>query len=275
MIPVASVVTQKTISEFILLKTSFEQYHECHWLLSCDKVAYDKFCNLKNTTCLNVIDTDDCDHNINDEVKKDNWMKVMMTKFDACYKSLEEYGQVLFLDSDMVFVNPLEDEVLELFNNKNIDVAICQHMTNNWQVEAQHGLYNGGMFHIKSKHFLDSWHQLSVDYKKYGFYFEQQPLEFVQRNYISLNLPINYNIGWWRFNNHSTKSRLDKLHTKDDRIWFGNRPAVNFHVHTSRELEYENFGQFLVDKIKALFLQTKNKNYNDLLPLIVGEENEQ
>ena len=275
MIPVASVVTQKTISEFILLKTSFEQYHECHWLLSCDKVAYDKFCNLKNTTCLNVIDTDDCDHNINDEVKKDNWMKVMMTKFDACYKSLEEYGQVLFLDSDMVFVNPLEDEVLELFNNKNIDVAICQHMTNNWQVEAQHCLYNGGMFHIKSKHFLDSWHQLSVDYKKYGFYFEQQPLEFVQRNYISLNLPINYNIGWWRFNNHSTKSRLDKLHTKDDRIWFGNRPAVNFHVHTSRELEYENFGQFLVDKIKALFLQTKNKNYNDLLPLIVGEENEQ
>tara|TARA_R100000805_G_C3616391_1_gene118181 strand:- start:1247 stop:2071 length:825 start_codon:yes stop_codon:yes gene_type:complete len=274
MIPVASVVTQKTISEFNLLKISFEQYHQCHWFLSCDQSAYDTYNNLPNVTCLNIIETDDCDHNINDEAKKDNWMKVMMTKFDACYESLEKYGQVLFLDSDMVFVNPLEDKILELFDNKNIDAAICQHMTNNWQVESKHGLYNGGMFHIKNKDFLDSWYQLSVDYKKYGFYFEQQPLEFVQRNFVSLNLPINYNIGWWRFNNASTAKRLNQLYIKNNQIWFGNRPAINFHVHTSRHLEYQNFGQFLVDKICSLFNTCDNKNYSDLLPLITEKENE-
>lgn len=268
MIPVASVVTQKTITEFILLKTSFEQYHQCHWFLSCDQPAYDYFHKFKNITCLNLIETDDCDHNINDEVKKDNWMKVMMTKFDACYESLKKHGQVLFLDSDMVFVNPIEKEVLSLMEDENIDAAICQHMTNNWQVEAKHGLYNGGMFHIKNKDFLDSWRQLSKNYKKYGFYFEQQPLEFVQRNYISLNLPINYNIGWWRFNNPNTVNRLNKLHIKDNKIWFGNRPAVNFHVHTTRDLEYQNFGQFLVDKLCALFSSCKNEKYDVLLTYI-------
>jgi hypothetical protein len=271
MIPVASVVTQKTISEFELLKLSLEQYHDCSWFLSCDQTAYDKFKDLENVECLNLIETDDCDHNIDDEEKKDNWMKVMMTKFDACATAIKKHGHVLFLDSDMLFVNPLEDEILELFDNKNIDAAVCQHMTNNWEVEAKHGLYNGGMFHIKSMDFLSAWVSLSKDYKKYGFYFEQQPLEFVQRNFVSLNLPINYNIGWWRFNSPSTQNRIHNLQIKDDSIWFGNRPAINFHVHTSRDLEYQNFGQFLVDKICDLMKKTNNSNYKILLELLNGD----
>ena len=98
-------------------------------------------------------------------------------------------------------------------------------------------------------------------YKKYNFYFEQQPLEFVQRNFVSVNFPINYNIGWWRFNTPQTQSRLNSLRLKDDKIYFGNRPAVNFHVHTVRELEYENFGQFLVDKVMDMFKSSQNKEY--------------
>ena len=268
MLPIASVVTQKTIGEFKLLKESIESYHDCFWTLSCDNEAYGVFCDHKNIECLNLIETDDCDHNINDEKKKDNWMKVMLTKFDASEKSINEFGHVLFLDSDMIFVNPIEKEILELFDNKHVDAAICQHMTNNWEVEAKHGLYNGGMFHLKNIEFLDTWRKLSLDYKKHNFYFEQQPLEYVQRNFVSLNLPINYNIGWWRFNTPQTIQRLKKLYVKNDIIYFGNRPAINFHVHTSRKLEYENFGQFLVDKIKDLFSISNNKNYKNILGVI-------
>ena len=54
MIPVASVVTQKTISEFNLLKFSFEQYHDCQWFLSCDKFAYDTYHDVSNVTCLDL-----------------------------------------------------------------------------------------------------------------------------------------------------------------------------------------------------------------------------
>jgi len=270
MIPVASVVTKKTITEFDLLKTSLEFYHECEWVIACDTSAYEHYKEAENIKCLNLIESDDCDHNINDEKKKDNWMKVMMTKFDAVSALLESYGCALFLDSDMIFVNPIEKEVLALFETREIDAAICQHMTNNWPVEAQHGLFNGGMFFMRSRDFLKAWKALSKDYKKHGFYFEQQPLEYVQRNFVSLNLPINYNIGWWRFNTPQTQARLQQLHVKNDKIYFGDRPAVNFHVHTSRDLEYENFGQFLVDKLKALFSVTTNPNYKKLLEIIDG-----
>tara|TARA_R100000008_G_C3585123_1_gene171638 strand:- start:110 stop:928 length:819 start_codon:yes stop_codon:yes gene_type:complete len=270
-LPVASVVTQKTLTEFELLKYSIELFHECDWVISCDHYVNAALQNIPNVTCLRLIESDDCDHNIQDEIKQQNWMKVMMTKFDAVSAHLEKHGNCLFLDSDMLFVGPIEDSLMELFLNKNIDATISQHMTNNWPVEAKHGLFNAGMFHIRSKEFLSSWISLSRDYKKYNFYFEQQPLEFVQRNFVSLNFPINYNIGWWRFNTTHTRERLNNLQLINDDIHFGLRPAVNFHVHTSRDLEYDNFGQFLVDKITDLFRQSSNPHYKSLLEFLEGQ----
>jgi hypothetical protein len=267
-LPVCSVVTEKTIDEFELLKTSIEQYHDCTWFLSCDDVTYKKYNNTKNIVLLKLIETDDCDHNIGSPQQKDVWMRVMMTKFDAVNEAIKNFGHALFLDSDMIFVNEIEKSVLNLFENKDVDALICQHMTNNWQVEAQHGLYNAGMFHIKNVEFLNQWSALSRDYKKHNFYFEQQPLEYVQRNFLSLNLPINYNIGWWRFNNPTTRSRLDLLDVLEDKITFGKLPAINFHVHTFKKNNYENFGKFLVDKMIELFKQTNNDNYKKLANLM-------
>ena len=267
-LPVSSIVTKKTISEFDLLKLSLEEFHECQWIISCDEDAYDKYNKVKNITCLKLIESDDCDHNIGTPEQKDTWMKVMMTKFDVITASIQEHGHGLFLDSDMIFVGPLEAKVLSAFENPDIDACICQHMTNNWQVEAQHGLYNGGMFHIKNMDFVHRWKNLSRDYKKYGFYYEQQPLEYIQRNFVSLNLPINYNIGWWRFNSPQTRSRLDMLHVEGHALQFGAAPAVNFHVHTSRQLGYENFGQFLVDRIKDLLSQTGSKSHQKILKML-------
>ena len=264
-LPVASVVTEKTICEFDLLKLSLEQYHTCEWAISCDMPAYERYKDVENIRCLQLIDTDDCDHNLASPEQKDNWMKVMMTKFDAVKALMESYDRALFLDSDMIFVGPIEEEILHLFDNRDIDAAICQHMTNNWPVEAKHGLYNGGMFHMRSPEFLSTWIELSNDYKKHNFYFEQQPLEYVQRNFISLNLPINYNIGWWRFNTPQTQKRLSLLHMRGDTVYFGTRPAVNFHVHTLREIGYENFGQFLVDKICELLGQSNSPSHKLIL----------
>ena len=264
-LPVGSVVTTKTICEFDLLKISIEQYHDCEWVISCDEESYEKYKDIENIECLNIIESDDCDHNLGSEEQKDNWMKVMMTKFDVASLLIEKYGHGLFLDCDMIFVNPIEEAVLKLFQNKNIDACICQHMTNDWQNEAQHGLYNGGMFHIRSKNFIKEWKALSSNYKKYGLYYEQQPLEFIQRNFITANLPINYNIGWWRFNRPDTQSRLSLLRNFEDKIFFGQKPAINFHVHTLREIGYQNFGQFLVDKVSGLFEQSSNDNYKIIL----------
>jgi hypothetical protein len=266
---VASIITEKTLSEFEVLRETFELFHSnVEWFLSCDQYCYDHFKN-SELKCFLMIESDDCDHNLLDEAKRNNWMKVMMTKFSICKKALtQDDTGVLFLDCDMVFVNPIEQKIQNLFKDKNIDAFICQHMTNNWQNEAKHGLFNAGMFYANSIDFLNAWENLSKRYKELNMYFEQQPLEYIQRNFVTVNLPINYNIGWWRFNIPQTRGRLDLLETVDDKIKFGNFNAVNFHVHTKRDLEYQNFGQFLVDKVISLLEDSQSPAYKKILKLL-------
>jgi len=264
MIPVCSVVTKKTLTEFKLLKFSIEQYHDVKWYLSCDTVVEEYYKETDNITLLSLIETDDCDHNVQSQEKLANWMKVMMTKFDVCNRALQENTYCLFLDSDMVFVNPIEEEVLNLISSKKVQAAICPHMTNNAHIEAKHGYYNAGMFFVNSLDFIKSWENLSKDYKKYNLYFEQQPLEFIHRDFLTANLPINYNLGWWRFNLPQTQGRISMFNERDDILYFGNRPAINFHFHCLRELETDNYGQFLVDFVFKYLKESKNIKYKDL-----------
>lgn len=274
MMPVCSIVTEKTISEFKLLMFSMEQYHDnIRWFISCDDAALDVFKNEQNVIAVKMIDSDDCDHNLQDAGKRDRWMKVMMTKFAICRKALKHSQglPVIFLDCDMVFVGPIEPRIISLSSMEQIDAMVCQHMTNNWANEAKHGYFNAGMFVIRSKEFLVEWENLSKHYKEFNLYFEQKPLEFIQRNFVTLNLPINYDIGWWRFNEQNTVGRLKSLRLLEDKegekqIWFGNRRAVNFHAHMLRSLETKNFGQFLVDKIEMLLESgSDNDKYKELL----------
>lgn len=262
-LPVATIVTEKTLSEFLLMRKSLEQYHDCVWYISCDDyvMEYD-FGDMKRY-CFDFIESDDADHNVKDEQKRDRWMKVMMSKFSICKEALKEEEFVLFLDCDMLFVGPIEDRILSLTNK--VDAVVCEHMTNNPGVEAKHGLLNAGMFATNSLEFINSWEALSKDYKKYGFYFEQQPLEFIQRNFVTLHLPINYNLGWWRFNNENTRHRLSQLKVEDNKIYFGNKRVVNFHLHMLRDLETANFGKFLSDRIIELMKESNDESYNKIL----------
>ncbi len=264
MIPICSVVTSKTLTEFELLKYSLEQYHAVEWYISCDEQVSEHFKETKEVNLLKVIETDDCDHNIQSEEKNNNWMKVMMSKFTVCRKALEENDYCIFLDSDMVFVNPVGNKILSLLKTKSVDAIISPHMTNNVSIEAKHGYYNAGMFAVTNNAFLDAWENLSKDYKKYNMYFEQQPLEFIHRHFLTANFPINYNLGWWRFNLPQTQDRIRMFNDRVGKLYFADDPAVNFHFHALRKLETDNFGKFMVDFVFDYLSKSENENYKNL-----------
>ena len=95
-------------------------------------------------------------------------------------------------------------------------------MTNNVAIEAKHGYYNAGMFAATSVEFLDAWENLSKDYKKYNMYFEQQPLEFIHRHFLTANFPMHYNLGWWRFNLPQTQDRVRMFNDRDGELYLAN-----------------------------------------------------
>ena len=262
---IATITTKKTIKEFLLLKYSIEKFHEVEWYVATDKSSVIDLSIFFNVYPFVFIDSDDCDHNVNDIDKNDRWMNVMMTKFDICQEALKYNNYVLFVDCDMLFVNKIEDRILNLFFNKDIDAGICQHMTNDFMNEGKHGFYNAGMVFVRNKDFLNLWKDLSLNYKKYNLYYEQKPLELIQQQFVTFNFPINYNIGWWRFNRNHLIHRLQEFKLNNDSLLlFYNKPAINFHMHCLRDLETQNFGEFLVKNIFQFLNLSKNNIYKDI-----------
>jgi len=271
MIPVASVATQKSLNEFLLLKLSLEQYHEVSWYVSTDEFAYNVLKDYKNVTCLNLIKTDECSHGTNDPIKNRLFLELVMTKFSAMKLAIESHGYGLFIDADIFFTSQIEDRVIELMKNKNIDAILSPHMTNNLGLEAQVGHFNVGFFSMRNKDYLSLHESLSWQHKEFGMYYEQQPLQFSSYQFLTVNLPIYYNIGWWRFNEKQTQQRLQLLTTDGKDIYFSGSKAVCFHVHALKKLDYTNYGKFLLDKVSSLMKECDNKNYKNILKFI--EEN--
>lgn len=268
MIPVASVVTTKTLEEFLLLKMSLEQYHNVMWYISSDEYVHNIISKFENVKSILLIKTDDCSHGTNDPIKNRLFLELVMTKFDALRLAIKECGWGLFIDSDIFFTGPIEERVLELMRNPAVDAVLSPHMTNNLTLETQVGHFNVGFFSIRNISYLEQHAAMSWRHKEFGMYYEQQPQQFCSYPYLTVNLPINYNIGWWRFNEPHTKDRLNALHHDGTDIRFGNLPAVCFHIHTLKKLDYTNYGSFLVEKIINLMKQCNNKNYKEVLEMI-------
>ena len=274
MLSVCSVATKKSLSEFLLLKFSFEQYHDAEWFVATDQYAADVLAKYDNITTINKIETDDCSHGVNDPVKNRLFLELIMTKFDALEAAINKNGYGLFLDSDIFFTNPLENRFLKLLVDSDIDAILSPHMTNNLGLETQVGHYNVGFFAVRNKAYLEQHRAMSWNSKELGMYYEQQPLQFTSYEYMTVNAPIYYNIGWWRFNEKHNVSRLQYLSVQDDMLTFMNKPAVCFHVHTLKSLDYNNQGKFLLDRVFSLMSQTNNTKYSDMFDYIKDLLNE-
>tara|TARA_A100001515_G_scaffold140717_4_gene136749 strand:- start:385 stop:1218 length:834 start_codon:yes stop_codon:yes gene_type:complete len=273
-ISVCSVATTKSLKEFLLLKFSFEQYHDAEWFVATDDFAAQQLDKFENVHVINKIKTDDCSHGVDDPVKNRLFLELIMTKFDALEAAINKNGYGLFLDSDIFFTNSLENRFLKLLVNPDIDAILSPHMTNNLGLETKVGHYNVGFFAVRNKDYLQQHREMSWRSKEFGMYYEQQPLQFTSYEYLTINAPIYYNIGWWRFNEKHNVSRLQHLTVQDNQITFMGRPAVCFHVHTMKSLDYNNQGKFLVDKVFQLMSTTKNKKYGDLFAFVAGLLNE-
>ena len=57
-ISVCSVATKKSLSEFLFLKLTFEQYHDAEWFIATDEYAAKHLAAYQNVTTINKIKTD-------------------------------------------------------------------------------------------------------------------------------------------------------------------------------------------------------------------------
>ena len=262
-LPVCSVASKKSLTEFLVLKKSLEQYHDCEWFVSTDETSHKFLSKFDNVNSINTVKSDDGSHGVNDPVKNRIFLELIMTKFDALEAAIKKHGVGLFLDSDIFFTNKLEDRFLDLMWNKDIDAILSPHMTNNLGIEAQVGHFNVGFFAVRNTKYLNMHRDLSWRHKEFGMYYEQQPLQFTSYEFLTVNAPIYYNIGWWRFNEKHTQFRVSWLNARDNSIFLQDKPAVCFHAHTLKDLDYQNVATSLVQHIFQMMRTCDSDKYRE------------
>lgn len=273
-IPVCTVVSKNCYKEFLLLKYSLEQYHVCDWYISCDEYCFNKLKDQPNVNAFFLIDSDECDHVLENESLRDSFTKLVLTKFLIAREGMKKHKSILLIDTDMIFVNELDGWFLDFLQDERIDGMLCQHMTENPENEGKVGYFNVGMQVVGNSDFLDQWEQLTIRHKELGLYFEQKPMELSQRFFRTLNLPINYNLGWWKFNTSMVNYRMNLFNIKDNKIYFDNNPAINIHCHSLKELKYKNFGEFLINLMFNLMNHCDNLKYKAFIEYYEKVKNE-
>lgn len=263
---IASVVTKNCLEEFLLTKFSCELFNKCLWYVSCDKHCSPRLKQFDNISIFEFdIDDTKSDHNSTAKENRESFLNIILNKFVAVTKALEKNPYCLFLDSDMLFLNEIDGNIISLIKDKKVDFIATPHFTNDPMVEFRHGLYNVGMFAVNDIEKISSWIELTKNHEKLNLYYEQKPFELILKNFLVLNLPINHNIGWWRFNNSATQERINFINLINDEIHFGSLKAINFHFHIFKDAGGYNPGRFLVDKVFGLLRASKNENYKKIL----------
>lgn len=188
------------------------------------------------------------------------WNEFMLKKTEVIRLALSEFGNTLFVDSDLVFFNPIHH-----INLDQADVALSPHHIVR-KDEVKFGRYNAGYLAVKNEKFLDWWIKATYDHSKY---FEQECLNRAAKSYTVAEIPIQHNFGWWRVNQSGEKAKRMSLFSTDRKgLYYDKKPLVSVHTHiVSKKPVFEVYNQFILGHLRnsglarhrALYTYIQNK----------------
>lgn len=261
---ICTVVTKSQLKDFLLMRESLSIYDKRHVFdVVCDQEsaeALDKFYDVFVTVDFNILDGDHVQGNTK------LFEKIIDAKFQHSLKIMEETKEpILWIDCDHIFLNDIGE-----LEDYYFDASLTPHYSNGFADEGTVGFYNCGFVYIQNIEFLKEWYRLYKKRGELGLYFEQKALELAAKKFKCTILPINWNVGWWKFMPQKFESNHLYLDLQEGTLY--GLPIINFHFHYFGE----NNHRFKRDKIKAAIkniLINRNQNGDsDLLNYLNSNE---
>ena len=252
------------------MKKTIEQHHFVEFYLAVDDFCYDYLHeNFKDVKCFKLIKTENADHVSQSPQQQADFIEIIKAKFTVAKEAFKDSNFIFWCDVDHVFFNPIERGILELIDKKSIDAAVSPHHSDGFADEKTVGYYNCGFVLISNPDFLRTWEDLFLRHKQLGLYYEQKPLEITTELYATITLPINYNIGWWKFLGPNAQTRWDSITLKGKSLKMLSNPLINFHFHYFRDNNHAFDQQALKQSVKDIF-QKRGKKGDDLVFYEIG-----
>jgi hypothetical protein len=169
------------------------------------------------------------------------WSKFQMNKTNVIKKTLEFELDTLFLDSDIIVTDTIENV------NKYADIGVSSQFLNNYKSQET-GHYNGGMIWTNNKSVPDDW----IEFTKTSRYFDQASIEDLVKKYKHFEFDENYNLQCWRlYYSEDGKDKIKSYLTSvpNDKVYYKNKPLKFIHTHFNNS-EIEEFNSLLISHFK-------------------------
>lgn len=217
---ISTIVTKNLINEFYILQKSLELTNpETKIVVLCDDESALLIKNLFNPNIIILNDLKNLDY---DDIKKrgKSFLDLVLRKCDVMDYALNLFGETLFTDTDIVFLNRFDKESTK-------QLVLSQHHINPLD-EQKYGKYNVGYLLIKDKSFPNWLKNTTLTRSKF---FEQEGLIHAEKEFDMEAFSMNHNFGWWRlFQCPETTERYKKFGYGVN-VFYDKNPLISVHVH--------------------------------------------
>jgi hypothetical protein len=155
-------------------------------------------------------------------VEEKIWSEFQMMKANVMIKTLEIEKDTLFLDSDIIIL----DKINDVDHNKRLGVS-PQYITEEYVKRT--GYYNGGMLWTSDKNVPVDW----IEYTKTSRYYDQASIEDLAKKYDYFEFGENYNLQCWRFvlGLEPTKKIKENVNIQNNKLYYKNKQLKCIHTH--------------------------------------------
>jgi hypothetical protein len=249
----------RTKREIALLCYSIRNIHDTPIYIMCDQEVHDyisqfQFSNIEIDPLLSPEYIRDLEVNTQKVTKKNDFHHAgfILAKMDCMNNAIDKYGDTLFVDADLVFIqNPERDIDLDM----ECMLSPHYHVEDKLKENKEYGIYNAGYVWTNKKKFGDSWRDIYLNDSKF---YEQEGMYHLMEYYDTATFPKTHNIGFWRFSKPWPDGKL-KIYC--DPLTFNDAVSLHFHAYP------ENYAH-ANEGLTAGYDQLKNICW-DYLPLTV------
>jgi hypothetical protein len=251
-----TVSTKQCKHELILLLSSILYHHsKTPICIVCDTDTFDTVEPLfhNNTEIYWFKDLNEYSNLTRQEMtEKGIWSTFQMSKATAIEYALIKNQDTLFLDSDIVLLEPVKD----IPPNKQLGVSRGYI---NKETSDKVGIYNGGFLWTNQKCLPEKWRQ----YTKTSRYFDQASIEELVKEYDYFEFSEQHNFQSWRFIVGDQPNPKMYFTPMNKHILYKEKRLQSIHTHFN-DPKFKQINDFFIQQL------TKSKMYHILQIITLG-----
>jgi len=166
--------------------------------------------------------------------QKGIWSEFQMAKANIIKYALQNVNDTLFLDSDIVITDCINDI------NLSKEIGVSPQFITQEHIDKT-GYYNGGMLWTKNNNVPNDW----IEFTKTSRYFDQASIEDLSKKYSYFEFEENYNLQCWRLIlSPDSPQQIANYITSvpNDKLYYKNKPLKFIHTHflDKRSMHFNN-----------------------------------